>query len=351
MKTKSLLKIPRLLFMFVLLFNIYGCCKCNTFTLVSFLPTTGPNKDYAVSYFYGIDYFVNTHDDLKFEYKNYEEYKIRSVLKKKSTKAIIGGFHSELINHPESNNDKPVITSISAPTDYKYNKVKPLFLLTPSLSEEVKALTDLLESKEELSKVSVIYSGDLEMYENMYFAFNEYALNLNYETYKLSPEHNAYSSTLNYILEDNSDAFLFFTNVKDTNALIEELVNKNNNKSLYIPSYLTRFLSLPSRYSSEKFSINYPVFGNTLNIDTEILHSEFFNSPYLGTVKKEYPNIINANFNYFVDGYLATAIVNSLLAQNNSAIESTKELNNLLHESTLFTFTYAGSKSITKISL
>ena len=335
MKAKSLLKLASLFSLSVILLSLSGCNNSNTNTVVSFLPLEGSCGAYGTAYHHGINYFLNNNEELNFEYINYDDSKIEETLKNKNTKAIIGSFNDELNNSVTSNNDIPIITSFYKPIDYEYNADKAFFPLIPSLTKEAEALGDLMLLDESITSVGVLFS-DEECYEEMYITLSEKLGHNIFVGYELDAEHDAYSAMLDIVIADNHDALVLFTNIYDFNNLIYKLAIKDNETAVYAPSYIKRFFNVPPNYNEDKFSIYYPKFTNSLNINEEELNATFTASEYYEELNPTIKKRITDNFSFFVDGYLAVSILNSAINEIVSKLINTKELTKLLHKNELF---------------
>ena len=335
MKVKSRLALFSSLDVLMILLSLSGCSNSNTNIVVSFIPVEGSHGAYGTAYYHGINYFINTNEELYFEYINYDDSKIEETLENKNTKSIIGSFNDELNNNVISNNDIPIITSSYKPVDYKYNADKAFFPLVPSLTLEAESLGDLMATDESITSVGVLFS-DEEVYEEMYLTLSEKLGHNIFVGYELDAEHDAYSAMLDIVIADNHDALVLFTNIYDFNNLIYKLAIKDNETAVYAPSYIERFFNVPPNYNEDKFSIYYPKFTNSLNINEEELNATFIASEYYEELSPIIKKRITDNFSFFMDGYLAVSILNITINEIDSKLINTKELTKLLHKNELF---------------
>jgi len=335
MKVVSKVKLVSVIGVFTTLLSGCSCTQNNKNTIVSFLPTAGSFAAFGDAYVNGINYFISTQEELRFEYENIDESKIKETLRRRDVKAIIGSFNNELNNSVTSNNDIPIITSAHKVVNYEYSSDKAFFPIIPSLSLEAESLGDLIVLGETYTNVGIVLS-DEEIYEDMTILLSDKLGEISYTSYKLDDTHNAYNAMLDVILGASHDSLVLLTNTYDFDNLIYTLADKNNTLPVFAPSYINKFFNVPPNYSEYMFSINCPKYKNALNVNVEELNTTFNISIYFQNLDSSIRKNITNNFEFFMDGYLVSSIINETINQSDSKFINTKELTNLLHENKLF---------------
>ena len=181
-----------------------------------------------------------------------------------------------------------------------------------------------------------IVLSDEEIYEDMTILLSDKLGEISYTSYKLDDTHNAYNAMLDVILGASHDSLVLLTNTYDFDNLIYTLADKNNTLPVFAPSYINKFFNVPPNYSEYMFSINCPKYKNALNVNVEELNTTFNISIYFQNLDSSIRKNITNNFEFFMDGYLVSSIINETINQSDSKFINTKELTNLLHENKLF---------------